>query len=556
MKFTKLILAVMLLSCFAVNGEVISGGAPDPANADLMFWLQPDSLVGLSNGDPVAIWPDSSTKGNDFTGSLWAAGHNPTYNTSDALNGYPVVSFDSTAKQWLGLEASAITLDGPLTMIVVVKEIWASDLGSLCSFNRSDNGYHQSTMYVTNTVLRTDSRSAKSGDGSNTTASVNTNVTLGNPMIAIGTFANSGLPDFGVHIPYMNGLGSDTPAICRDPSYDRIGIGAMTRQIAPDNFHSFVNGDIAEVLVYNRVLDAGELNDIGYYLSQKYSITTSYQFRAANIIETDGSTVVLERNAGSDTFDVVLREAPTQNVVITADPNGTDITLAGASAAGEPIDITFTPADWYVPQTVTVIAINDTDPENEEGTFIEFTVASADTNFDGTLVLPVSVTIIDDDSSGILIDEGDGLSVSEQGPTQDTYTISLLGVPTQEVYVYPADNADTDQVTFSPNPVVFTTSNYNVPQTVTITAIDDDVLENTHYTTISHTVESADLAFNELPVPTDPMNVTIEDNECGVWGYYPEDLNKDCQVNLEDIAQMAGSWLGCTDPKIAGCQSL
>ena len=556
MKFSMLILAAVLLSCFAVNGEVISGSTPEPANADLMFWLKADSITGLGNGEAITTWPDSSVNARDFTGSLWAAGHNPTYNTTDTLNGYPVVSFNATTKQWLGLQAGSITVDGPLTMIVVTKEIWASAIGALCSFNRSDNGYHQSTMSVTNSLLYTYSRTTSTGAGSNTTSSVSLNLALGSPMIAVGVFENTGNPNYGVHKPYINGISSTAPAVCRAPSFDRIGIGAMTRQVAPDSFHSFVDGDIAEVLVYRRVLTYGELNDIGYYLSQKYNISSSYQFRAANIVETDGSTVVLERNAGSDTFDVVLRAAPSADVIIAADPNGTDITLAGAAGAGDPINLTFTSANWDVPQTVTVIAVNDTDQEGEQVTSVSFSVTSADSNFNGMLVLPVTVTIIDDDSSGILVDAGDGLNVDEQGPTQDTYSIALLGVPTQNVSIYPSDNAETDQVTFSPNPVVFTPSNYGTPQTVTVTAIDDETLERVHYSTISHEVVSDDLAFNEMPVPGDPMNVTILDNECGVWGYYPEDINKDCQVGLADLAEMAAVWLGCTDPKIAGCQSL
>jgi len=241
-----------------------------------MFWLKADAIADLNNGEAVNIWSDSSAKGNDFTGSLWAAGHNPTYNTTASLNGFPVVSFDAVAKQWLGLQAGTFAPDGPLTMIVVTKDILTSNVGTLCSFNRSDNGYHQSTMAVTNTLLYTYSRSSSTGAGSNTTSSVNLNLAPGSPMIAVSVFDNGVNPDFGVHTPYVNGTGSALPAACRSPLYNRIGIGAMTRQTAPDSFHSFLDGDIAEVLVYNRVLTKSEINALCFYLSQKYSIETSY----------------------------------------------------------------------------------------------------------------------------------------------------------------------------------------------------------------------------------------------------------------------------------------
>ncbi len=65
---------------------------------------------------------------------------------------------------------------------------------------------------------------------------------------------------------------TDAPAAARSASYDRISIGAMTRQ-AESNFHSFLDGEISEVLVYNRVLSTSELYAVGTYLGDKYGMT-------------------------------------------------------------------------------------------------------------------------------------------------------------------------------------------------------------------------------------------------------------------------------------------
>jgi len=35
--------------------------------------------------------------------------------------------------------------------------------------------------------------------------------------------------------------------------------------------------------------------------------------------------------------------------------------------------------------------------------------------------------------------------------------------------------------------------------------------------------------------------------ECGDWGYYPVDLNKDCYVNFIDLVTFVNEWLDCTD---------
>ncbi len=40
---------------------------------------------------------------------------------------------------------------------------------------------------------------------------------------------------------------------------------------------------------------------------------------------------------------------------------------------------------------------------------------------------------------------------------------------------------------------------------------------------------------------------------CGYWGYTLGDLNKDCYVDIKDLAEMAAKWLGCTEPQESGC---
>ena len=55
--------------------------------------------------------------------------------------------------------------------------------------------------------------------------------------------------------------------------------GEFTGTIAPpDSLYLNVGGDVeyAEILAYSRPLDSDEMNEVGSYLSKKYSITTSY----------------------------------------------------------------------------------------------------------------------------------------------------------------------------------------------------------------------------------------------------------------------------------------
>ena len=51
-----------------------------------------------------------------------------------------------------------------------------------------------------------------------------------------------------------------------------------------------------------------------------------------------------------------------------------------------------------------------------------------------------------------------------------------------------------------------------------------------------------------------PTMVVGQLPQCGDQGYLSADINRDCHVNLMDLAMMAQQWLACTMPGQAGCQ--
>jgi hypothetical protein len=42
---------------------------------------------------------------------------------------------------------------------------------------------------------------------------------------------------------------------------------------------------------------------------------------------------------------------------------------------------------------------------------------------------------------------------------------------------------------------------------------------------------------------------------CGAWGYSPSDLDRNCRVNLEDLAIVTAEWMGCSFPEQAECDN-
>ncbi len=98
-------------------------------------------------------------------------------------------------------------------------------------------------------------------------------------------------------------------------------------------------------------------------------------------------------------------------------------------------------------------------------------------------------------------------NITEGGAT-DTYTVVLSQAPSSSVTV----NINHDsQVTTSASSLTFTTGNWNTPQTVTVTAVDDSAVEYAHQGTIVHAVSSSDARYNATLLRD--LTVTIADND-------------------------------------------
>jgi arabinan endo-1,5-alpha-L-arabinosidase len=143
---------------------------------------------------------------------------------------------------------------------------------------------------------------------------------------------------------------------------------------------------------------------------------------------------------------------------------------------------------------------------------------------------------------------GGSTEVTEGNSTPDTYTIALSSQPTANVNLTVDPDEQLDIGAGRGNSVVllFTSSNWSTPQTVTVWAYDDNVLEtDPHIGAICHYVSSSDTNFNNIPLPA--VSVTVWENECGAWGFYYSDLNYNCQVNFKDVAILASYWLSQFD---------
>ena len=202
----------------------------------------------------------------------------------------------------------------------------------------------------------------------------------------------------------------------------------------------------------------------------------------------------------SGTFTVVLVAVPTGTVTVAVSSDHDEVTI-------DPASLTFTTSNWNVAQTGTVSAAEDDDATNDSATL---TADSSGGGYgdvaDGTL--PVTVT--DDDVSGAeMMMEPESLTIAEG--ESETFTVALAVAPMGTVTV--AVSSDHDGVTIDPASLTFTTVNWNVAQTGTVSTVEDDDAadENVTLTADPSGGGYGDLADGALPVTVTDEDATDEE---------------------------------------------
>ena len=169
------------------------------------------------------------------------------------------------------------------------------------------------------------------------------------------------------------------------------------------------------------------------------------------------------------TFTVALNSEPTADVVLGLSSSDTGEGTVSPSA------LTFTAANWSTAQTVTVTGVDDAlDDGNQSFSIVIAAATSTDTGYAGINPADVTVTNTDNDSAGITVNAAVGLTVTEAAGMGNTatFTVVLNAQPTAAVTVG-LTSGDTSEGTVSPASLSFSTANWNVAQTVTVTGVDD-----------------------------------------------------------------------------------
>lgn len=247
------------------------------------------------------------------------------------------------------------------------------------------------------------------------------------------------------------------------------------------------DGDIQ----YTIVTGAASSSDSGYNGLAVDDLTlTNEDDDVAGVVVTPLSGLSTTESGGTAMFSVVLESEPTANVTISLTSDDTD------EGTVSPSSLTFTPANWDTAQQVTITGVDDALVDGEvDYNILTGAASSSDNNYSSLAVDDVSVTNQDNDVPQILVAPTSGLITTEAGG-EATFEVSLGTQPTANVTIG-ITSSDTSEGTVSTSQLTFTNQNFDQPQTVTVTGVDDLLDDgDIAYTVITANAVSSDPSYS------------------------------------------------------------
>lgn len=266
------------------------------------------------------------------------------------------------------------------------------------------------------------------------------------------------------------------------------------------------DGDVAFTLV----TDPATSTDPAYSgLNAADVSVTNSDNDTSQVTVNPGSGLVTTEAGGADSFTVVLDSEPLFDVSI---PLATSDSTEGQPS---PVSLIFTPANWNVPQTVTVTGQDDdVDDGDIAYTLVTEPAISTDAGYSGLNAADVSLSNVDDDTSQIVVSPTGGLVTTEAGGT-DSFSVVLDSEPLSDVSIQLATSDSTEGLP-SPTNLTFTASNWNVPQTVDVTGQDDAILDgDVAYEIVTNPAVSADPGYDGRDA-SDVMVANSDDDASGI----------------------------------------
>jgi hypothetical protein len=268
---------------------------------------------------------------------------------------------------------------------------------------------------------------------------------------------------------------------------------------------SLVDGDANYTILFN--VQSSDSNYNGLTLAPITAVNQDNDATpSAGITITPSSGLQTSEDLATDAFTLVLDSQPASTVTVAISSSDT------SEGSVSPASLTFTTGNWNSPQIVTLTGADDSLVDGDANYSILFNVQSSDSNYNGLTLTPVTAVNLDNDSppsAGVTITPSAGLQTSED-LTTDTFTLVLGSQPADTVTIA-ITSSDTGEGSVSPSSILFTTGNWDIAQTITVTGVDDTLMDGAVDYNIAFNVQSADSNYSGLALT--PVTATNQDND-------------------------------------------
>jgi hypothetical protein len=293
---------------------------------------------------------------------------------------------------------------------------------------------------------------------------------------------------------------------------------------------AIADGNIAYTIILSPN-SSGDTNYLGMNPPDVSIINVDDEQAGITVSPTSG--LVTTEAGGTAAYSVFLNRLPTDDVTFAVTSGNT------AEGTVSTNSLTFTPANWNIPQTITVTGVPDFRKDgNKTFTITNAVATSSDVSYNGINPADVSVLNVDIDNPAINY-SANTITVAEAGTTN--YSIVLATRPDSNVVVV-VTSSSLSVATVSPVTNIFTPLDWNTPKIITVTGVDNLVTNGSTPFFITNTVSStdplyADFAGVKLIIGTrldNEAQLILPSGEC-IYGLGMPAISIDGQARIEDV---------------------
>mgnify|MGYP001582536698 CR=1 FL=1 len=222
--------------------------------ANLAFWFKADQITGLNDGDTLTTWNDQS--GNSRNVTQGTSTKRPTYKTA-ILNGLPILRFDG-ADDFLKT-SSEVSYTATMSVFSVIKTSTGFASYPLTGIGSVNTFFHEFVSATSWKFSGYNTSNASNGLDANTITS------------GAWTVLSSMLRSTTCEM-YANGATNGSTA---RTGTNNSGNAHLTVGAYGDGSFGWLNGDLAEVIIYFADIGDTDRQNVQNYLGSKYAITIS-----------------------------------------------------------------------------------------------------------------------------------------------------------------------------------------------------------------------------------------------------------------------------------------